>query len=62
MMINALNSGAKVFMADFEDANSPTWDNVRDGQRNVHDAVRRTIELDTRREELPPERRDGDAA
>ena len=61
MMINALNSGAKVFMADFEDANSPTWENVRDGQRNVHDAVRRTIELDTRREELPPERRDGDA-
>ena len=47
MMINALNSGAKVFMADFEDANSPTWDNVQDGQRNVHDAVRRTIELDT---------------
>jgi malate synthase len=47
MMINALNSGAKVFMADFEDANSPTWDNVRDGQLNVHDAVRRTIELDT---------------
>jgi len=47
MMINALNSGAKVFMADFEDANSPTWDNVRDGQRNVHDAARRQIELDT---------------
>jgi malate synthase len=47
MMINALNSGARVFMADFEDANSPTWDNVRDGQRNVHDAVRKTIELDT---------------
>jgi malate synthase len=47
MMINALNSGAQVFMADFEDANSPTWDNVRDGQRNVYDAVRRTIELDT---------------
>jgi malate synthase len=47
MMINALNSGAKVFMADFEDANSPTWQNVLDGQRNVHDAVRRTIELDT---------------
>jgi malate synthase len=46
MMINALNSGAKVFMADFEDANSPTWDNVREGQQNVHDAVRRTIELD----------------
>jgi malate synthase len=47
MMINALNSGAKVFMADFEDANSPTWDNVRAGQQNVHDAVRRTIALDT---------------
>jgi malate synthase len=47
MMINALNSGAKVFMADFEDANSPTWENVQDGQRNVHEAVRRTIELDT---------------
>ncbi len=47
MMINALNSGAKVFMADFEDANSPTWENVVDGQRNVFDAVRRTIELET---------------
>src|SRR5690348_3699367 len=47
MMINALNSGAKVFMADFEDANSPTWDNVRAGQQNVYEAVRRTIELDT---------------
>jgi malate synthase len=47
MMINALNSGARVFMADFEDANSPTWDNVRDGQRNVYDAVRRQIQLDT---------------
>ena len=47
MMINALNSGARVFMADFEDANSPTWANVVDGQRNVYDAVRRTIELDT---------------
>ena len=47
MMINALNSGAKVFMADFEDANSPSWENVVEGQRNVRDAVRRTIELDT---------------
>src|SRR3989442_857220 len=47
MVINALNSGAKVFMADFEDANSPTWENVVDGQRNLHDAVRRTIQLDT---------------
>jgi malate synthase len=47
MMINALNSGARVFMADFEDANSPTWENVVQGQQNVHDAVRRTIELET---------------
>ena len=39
MMINALNSGAHVFMADFEDANSPTWANVVDGQVNLHDAV-----------------------
>jgi malate synthase len=47
MMINALNSGARVFMADFEDACSPTFDNVMAGQRNVHDAVRHTIELET---------------
>ena len=40
-MINAFNSGARVFMADFEDANSPTWTNVVEGQRNVSDAVRR---------------------
>jgi malate synthase len=46
MMINALNSGASVFMADFEDANSPTWANVVDGQRNLRDSVRRTITLD----------------
>ena len=43
MVINALNSGAKVFMADLEDASSPTWHNVIDGQRNLYDAVRRTI-------------------
>jgi malate synthase len=43
MVINALNSGAKVFMADFEDANSPTWHNMIDGQINLRDAVRRTI-------------------
>ena len=43
MMINALNSGAKVFMGDFEDALSPTWDNVIAGQGNCQDAVRRTI-------------------
>jgi malate synthase len=47
MMINALNSGARVFMADFEDANSPTWGNVVQGQANVRDAVRREIALDT---------------
>ena len=45
MMINALNCGANVFMADFEDANSPTWDNVVRGHVNVRDAVRRTISL-----------------
>ena len=43
MMINALNSGAKVFMADFEDALSPTWANVVQGQANLQDAVRRTL-------------------
>jgi len=47
MMINALNSGARVFMADYEDANSPTWTNVVEGQRNVSDAVRRAISLET---------------
>jgi len=43
MTINALNSGARVFMADLEDASSPTWQNVVEGQRNLADAVRRTI-------------------
>src|SRR5436853_7576651 len=43
MVINALNSGAKVFMADFEDANSPTWANMVEGQINLRDAIRRTI-------------------
>jgi len=43
MVINALNSGAKMFMADFEDANSPTWHNMIEGQINLRDAVRRTI-------------------
>ncbi|HVT38305.1 MAG TPA: malate synthase A [Gemmatimonadaceae bacterium] len=46
MMINALNSGADVFMADFEDATSPTWDAVMQGQVNVRDAVRREIAYD----------------
>src|SRR6195952_2415785 len=43
MIINALNSGAKVFMADFEDSTTPTWGNVIEGQLNLRDAVRRTI-------------------
>ncbi len=47
MMINALNSGARVFMADFEDSLSPTFANVVEGQRNVYDAVRGTISLET---------------
>jgi malate synthase len=44
MIINALNSGAKVFMADCEDANAPTWVNMVEGQVNLRDAVRRQIE------------------
>ena len=47
MMINALNSGARVFMADYEDACSPRWENIVEGQRNVSDAVRREISLET---------------
>jgi malate synthase len=47
MLINALNSGAKVFMADFEDANSPTWENVVSGQQNLIEAIERTISLET---------------
>ncbi|KAJ1344331.1 malate synthase A [Batrachochytrium salamandrivorans] len=43
MVINALNSGASTFMADFEDSNSPTWDNCLSGQTNMRDAVRRTL-------------------
>src|SRR5688572_24140505 len=43
MVINALNSGASTFMADFEDANCPTWFNMIDGQINLRDAARRTI-------------------
>ena len=45
MMINALNSGARVFMADFEDALSPSWPNLIDGQVNCRDAVRRELEF-----------------
>ncbi len=43
MIINALNSGANVFMADFEDSNSPTWMNNLEGQANLRDAVEGTI-------------------
>ncbi len=45
MIINALNSGAKVFMADFEDSSAPTFANQLDGQLNLHDAVNGTIEF-----------------
>jgi len=46
MVINALNSGASTFMADFEDANCPTWHNMVDGHINLRDAVRRSIALE----------------
>lgn len=45
MVINALNSGANVFMADFEDASSPTWSNMIEGQINLYDAIRRQIDF-----------------
>jgi len=44
MVINALNSGANVFMADFEDSNCPTWENCLQGQKNLRDAVKKNIE------------------
>jgi malate synthase len=47
MVINALNSGARMFMADFEDANAPTWPNLVEGQANLTEAIDRTIELET---------------
>ena len=47
MVINALNSGARMFMADFEDSNSPTWENCIEGQANLTDALERTISLET---------------
>ena len=62
MVINALNSGARMFMADFEDANSPDLANMVEGQANLTDAIERTIELETRGKALPAERRDRDAA
>src|SRR3954447_21527199 len=45
MLINALNSGAKVFMADFEDANTPNWANMIQGQLNLTDAIERRIDF-----------------
>ncbi len=45
MIINALNSGAKCFMADFEDASSPSWSNMIEGQINLRDAIRRSIDF-----------------
>ncbi|MEH7117547.1 malate synthase A [Neobacillus vireti] len=45
MVINALNSGAKLFMADFEDATSPTWESIIEGQINLRDAINRTIKF-----------------
>src|SRR5262245_42619978 len=45
MVINALNSGANTYMADFEDSNTPTWDNQVQGQINMRDAVRRAIDF-----------------
>ena len=47
MIINALNSGARVFMADFEDASSPTWANMIEGQANLHDAIRRQVDFES---------------
>ena len=48
MIINALNSGAKVFMADFEDSNTPNWYNTIQGQINLRDAVNRTISFENK--------------
>tara|TARA_R110002073_G_scaffold230248_5_gene391204 strand:- start:15 stop:1646 length:1632 start_codon:yes stop_codon:yes gene_type:complete len=45
MVVNALNSGAQCFMADFEDATSPTWSNIVQGQINLHEAIRRQIDF-----------------
>ena len=47
MIVNALNSGASVFMADFEDANTPKWDNNLQGHLNLRDAIRRKVDFTT---------------
>ena len=63
MVINALNSGANVFMADFEDANSPTWHNNLDGQINLRDAYRGDHRIhQSRGQTIQTERQDRDAA
>jgi malate synthase len=62
MVINALNSGAKTFMADFEDSNSPTWDNIIDGQVNMRDAVRENIEFTNANGKKYSLRKDGQIA
>ena len=63
LVINALNSGAKGFMADFEDANSPTWQNQVEGHLNLIDAIEGTITYDcVRRQALRADRQPGDAA
>ncbi len=63
MVINALNCGAKMFMADFEDANSPTWENMIEGQINLRDAIRRTISFhQPERKRIPAQRKDRDPA
>ena len=59
MVINALNSGARGFMADFEDSNSPTWANMIGGHVNLADAIARTIEFDVARRQGVPARRRG---
>ena len=63
LVINALNSGAKGFMADFEDANSPTWQNQVEGHLNLIDAIEGTITLRlVRGQALRADRQPGDAA
>lgn len=56
MLINALNSGANVFLADFEDANSPAWKNNLHGHVNLSDANRRNISYESRRKTPRAER------
>ena len=52
MVINALNSGSTSFMADFEDSNSPTWENAIEGQINLRDAVKGTISYKMKTERI----------